>query len=222
MSHKPQSTRSPRSSLHAFFAPKPMQSGKSADDAVDLTDSPPRKRTRASSPSSAPSEAPPAKRASKPSTSSSYFKKPTRPPSTAAPASFEQYRLSRTGEGAEPTPRSEEAQARHEAFVRVVSGVGFKRRGSLLLDEAAAAEARGAAGEDSGPSADATPEVDEAAASLRAKYAAPAKRGRKKKEEEVGPSGMTYTPLEKQFMEIKAKWPDVLLMTEGELADLGA
>lgn len=176
-----------------------------------MTDSPPRKRARASSPSNPPSHAEP----SKPK-SSSYFKRPARPPSTQ-PASFEQYRLPPTGNGAERAPRSEEAQARHDAFVRVVAGAGFKRRRSLLLDEAAAAETPPPAGEDSDPSADATPEVEDGAAALRAKYTAPSKRGRKKKEEEVGPSGMTYTPLEKQFMEIKAKWPDVLLMTEGEL-----
>lgn len=39
----------------------------------------------------------------------------------------------------------------------------------------------------------------------------------KKKQEEVGPSGLVYTPLEKQFMEIKSKNEDVLLLTEGEL-----
>ncbi|KLT38917.1 hypothetical protein CC85DRAFT_289044 [Cutaneotrichosporon oleaginosum] len=203
-----------QSSLHAFFAPKSTQSGRNAADAVDLTNSPPRKRARALSPS-APRSAPPHKRAATAnlSTSSGYFKKPARAPS-GPPASFEHYRLSRLGERVERQPRSAEAEARHEAFLRVVEGSGFQRRRSLALDEAAAAEARRAAGEDSDPSADATPEVDEAAATLRAKYAAPAKRGRKKKEEEIGPSGMTYTPLEKQFMEIKAKWPDVLLMTE--------
>lgn len=62
-------------------------------------------------------------------------------------------------------------------------------------------------------------EDNDIASSLRSKYAAkeaPAKRGRKKKVEEVGPSGMTYTPLEKQYMEIKEQWPDVLLLMEGE------
>ncbi|BEJ16126.1 hypothetical protein CspHIS471_0507310 [Cutaneotrichosporon sp. HIS471] len=209
-----------QSSLHAFFAPKPTQSGRTANDAVDLTGSPPRKRARPSSPSS--TGTPPAKRAESSKKSSSYFKPPARPRPKAQPASFEDYRLPRTREGwesgsARPSrePRSEEAQARHEAFLRVVEGPGFKRRRSLLLDEAMAAEARRAAGGDcEEPSADATPEVEEAVSALRTKYAAPAKRGRKKKEEERGPSGMTYTPLEKQFMEIKAKWPDVLLMME--------
>lgn len=105
------------------------------------------------------------------------------------------------------------------------------RRRSLALDEAAAAEMRRAAGIDTpeegegGREDEADKEVEEASAvatGLRSKYAAKetstAKKGRKKKEEEVGPSGMTYTPLEKQFMEIKAKWPDVLLMMEGALA----
>lgn len=160
-------------------------------------------------------------------------------------ASFEQYRLPRTvpapeqssgtafnayslpaSQGSPPRPqrtqRTAEQQARHEAFQRIVDGPGLKRRRSLVLDEAAAAEARRAAGEESGEEGADTPDIEENAvgANLRSKYAAPekpAKRGRKKKEEELGPSGMTYTPLEKQFMEIKAKWPDVLLMTEGEL-----
>jgi DNA mismatch repair protein MSH3 len=97
------------------------------------------------------------------------------------------------------------------------------RRRSLALDEAAAADARRAAGIDPAEEdGDAEEGVDgsttEAAAKLRSKYtatAAPVKKGRKKKEEELGPSGMTYTPLEKQYMEIKAKWPDVLLFMEG-------
>jgi len=40
------------------------------------------------------------------------------------------------------------------------------------------------------------------------------KKGRGKKQEELGPSGLPYTPLEKQFMEIKDANPDVLLLTE--------
>lgn len=149
-------------------------------------------------------------------------------------ASFEQYRLARTvpvaeGEAASSTPppptqRTAEQQARHEAFQRIVEGPGLHRRRSLVLDEAAAAEARRAAGDDSLSAAEDesggadTPDAESSVtAALRSKYAAtePKKRGRKKKEEEIGPSGMTYTPLEKQFMEIKAKWPDVLLMMEG-------
>jgi DNA mismatch repair protein MSH3 len=54
---------------------------------------------------------------------------------------------------------------------------------------------------------------------LKAKYAAKGSelakgKGKGKKKEEIGPSGMTYTPLEKQFMEIKMENPDVLLMME--------
>ena len=52
---------------------------------------------------------------------------------------------------------------------------------------------------------------------LAAKFTAkgaPAKGRKKKEPEPVGPSGQTYTPLEKQFMEIKAKHSDVLLMME--------
>lgn len=140
----------------------------------------------------------------------------------ASGTAFGSYSLTQAGSSPERPTRTAEQQARHEAFQRIVDGPGLGRRRSLVLDEAAAAEARGAAGEDSEEGGGDTPDVEESAvgASLRSKYAAPekAKRGRKKKEEEIGPSGMTYTPLEKQFMEIKAKWPDVLLMTEGELS----
>lgn len=92
------------------------------------------------------------------------------------------------------------------------------RRRSLALDEAAAAEARKAAGEDDSGNGEPGKDEDEVVSQLRSKYVAkePPKRGRKKKEEEIGPSGMIYTPLEKQYMEIKEKWPDVLLMMEGK------
>lgn len=127
---------------------------------------------------------------------------------------------------APPSQRTAEQERRHEAWQRLV----MPRRRSLALDEAAAAEARRAAGidtleegeageeendEDSTPSAVAT--------SLRSKYVAKeaaGKRGRKKKEEEVGPSGMTYTPLEKQYMALRAQWPGVMLMMEGEINDV--
>lgn len=38
----------------------------------------------------------------------------------------------------------------------------------------------------------------------------------KRKEEAIGPSGLSYTPLEKQYIEIKQAHPDVLLLMEGE------
>lgn len=104
----------------------------------------------------------------------------------------------------------------------------FPRRRSLALDDAAAAEARKAAGiEDD----DVTPEADMEMDSedersrkkaegvgnkLAAKFTAKGTTRKGKKTEEVGPSGQTYTPLEKQFMEIKGDNPDVLLLMEGE------
>jgi DNA mismatch repair protein MSH3 len=117
------------------------------------------------------------------------------------------------------------------------------RRRSLALDEAAALEARRQLGlEEGNEDGDDTPPVvvedrdesdeerqraaDKLGDSLAAKYAAKADakgkgKGkaaitRKKKVEEVGPSGQTYTPLEKQYLEHKAQNPDVLLMMEGE------
>jgi DNA mismatch repair protein MSH3 len=66
--------------------------------------------------------------------------------------------------------------------------------------------------------------ADKLGESLAAKYGAKEVKGkgkgrapaRKKKVEEVGPSGQTYTPLEKQYLEHKAQNPDVLLMMEGK------
>jgi DNA mismatch repair protein MSH3 len=128
-----------------------------------------------------------------------------------------------------PSQRTEEQERRHANWQRLAGNV-IPRRRSLALDEAAAAELRGASGIETPEEEEGDKEDDNesststTAAALRSKFsakepapAATAKRGRKKKEEEIGPSGQTYTPLEKQFMEIKAKWPDVLIMMEGGL-----
>lgn len=141
-------------------------------------------------------------------------------------------------------PRASQArtaaqQAKHEEWHRkVVGGTLIPRRRSLALDEAAALEARRQMGvEDEGEEI-VTPPVDEGGdseeerqktadklgESLAAKYGAKDVKdkgkgkatARKKKVEEVGPSGQTYTPLEKQYLEHKAQNPDVLLMMEGE------
>lgn len=135
------------------------------------------------------------------------------------------------------TAKRSAAQTRkHEEWQRRVNAPGgvVPRRRSLALDEAAAAEARKAvAGSDADGEEDATPIVEDAsddetkkvaegvASKLAAKYAAKgaetmgkAKGRAKKKEEEIGPSGQTYTPLEKQFMEIKKENQDVLLLME--------
>lgn len=138
--------------------------------------------------------------------------------------------------------RTAAQQEQHEKWHRkVVGGSLIPRRRSLALDEAAALEARRQLGLDEGRgSTDGTetPQIEDAEEGsdderqkaaekfgngLAAKYAAKTDvkgKGkavsRKKKEEEVGPSGQTYTPLEKQYMEIKASNPDVLLMMEGK------
>ena len=139
-------------------------------------------------------------------------------------------------------PRTAEQRKRHEEWQRRLEAPGglIRRRRSLALDEAAAAEIRRASGLDvdtPDPAIDAetrtveTPiEVDsdserhkksnDLAAKFASQFAAaePTKGGRKgkgKKKEEVGPSGQTYTPLEKQFLEIKGEHPDVLLLMEG-------
>lgn len=82
-----------------------------------------------------------------------------------------------------------------------------RRRRSLVLDEA-----------EQVPSDD-EPDDDEVKAigvgsKLAAKFAASTTKAKGKKKEEVGPSGQTYTPLEKQFKEIKLANPDVLLLME--------
>ena len=141
--------------------------------------------------------------------------------------------------------RTMEQEERHQEWQRRINAPGgiVPRRRSLALDEAATAEARRQAREDDAD-ADAeeieTAHIDDVARAeeeehqkiaervgnkLKEKYAAKgievangkARGQRKKKGEEVGPSGQTYTPLEKQFMEIKAENPDVLLMMEGLL-----
>jgi DNA mismatch repair protein MSH3 len=137
-----------------------------------------------------------------------------------------------------PRPSQERTpaqQAKHEAWHRkVVGGNLIPRRRSLALDDAAAAEARKQLGleEDDGAEVavvedgDNSEEERQKAAeklgdTLAAKYGAKTDAkgkgkavSRKKKVEEVGPSGQTYTPLEKQYMEHKARNPDVLLMME--------
>ncbi|WWC87833.1 uncharacterized protein L201_002726 [Kwoniella dendrophila CBS 6074] len=143
--------------------------------------------------------------------------------------------------------RSEDQRRKHEAWQkRILSNGGIiRRRRSLALDEAAAAELRGEAGVD-------TPDIESAlntpaaevenplpmeidsedenrkklaqgvGSKLAAKYASKVNndtttktgRDKGKKKEEIGPSGQTYTPLEKQFMEVKEKNQDVLLLME--------
>lgn len=139
-----------------------------------------------------------------------------------------------------PRPSQERTpaqQAKHEAWHRkVVGGTLVPRRRSLALDEAAVTEGRKLLGIEDEEEADATiiqdgensederqRAAEKVGNTLAAKYGAKADAkgkgkavSRKKKVEEVGPSGQTYTPLEKQYMEHKAKNPDVLLMMEGE------
>lgn len=110
------------------------------------------------------------------------------------------------------------------------SGGIIRRRRSLALDEAEAAAARGEAGVDDDNEDNGVIEFDSdeerskkkaegVGSRLAAKFSAKADKGTKakgKKKEEVGPSGLTYTPLEKQYMEIKRDNPDALLLMEGE------
>jgi DNA mismatch repair protein MSH3 len=137
--------------------------------------------------------------------------------------------------------RTPAQQTQHEKWHRkVVGGNLIPRRRSLALDDAAAAEARrqingvdheDAEGLETPPVEEVQDSDDErqkqaeqVGSGLAAKYGAKvdvkgkgkATTTRKKRDEEVGPSGQTYTPLERQYMEIHAKYPDVLLLMEGE------
>lgn len=165
-------------------------------------------------------------------------------------SAFDSYAISRAGPSTESLVassqgRTEEQERRHQEWQRRLLAPGgiIPRRRSLALDEAAAAEARRHAGEDGEGDdleipvmdADAEDEVEGkkdaegVGSKLKEKYAAKgtdATKGKvigksKKIAEEVGPSGQTYTPLEKQFMEIKAENPDVLLMMEGWCLSVG-
>lgn len=113
---------------------------------------------------------------------------------------------------------NESRRRRHAAWQKRLQGPSglVPRRRSLNLDEAEAREARAALaearGEESQPEDENATPVDEkddpaeieliseAVKGSRAKKAGAAKavKGRGKKKEEVGPSGLSYTPLEKQ------------------------
>jgi DNA mismatch repair protein MSH3 len=223
------------------------------DEPIDVTGSPPVKKSKTSSYFGAAKAGP-----------STEKGEPKIEPSIA-PAHLQAYRLprsnpvlrsqtgsafdaftyaSQTQPGASQ-PRTPAQQAKHEEWHRrVVGGTLIPRRRSLALDEAAALEARRQLGlgdddddndkedilqtpaEDGGESdQERQKAAEKLGETLAAKYGAKADAkgkgkakatSRKKKVEEVGPSGQTYTPLEKQYLEHKAQNPDVLLMMEGE------
>ncbi|TYJ59150.1 hypothetical protein B9479_000139 [Cryptococcus floricola] len=130
--------------------------------------------------------------------------------------------------------RTEEQERRREMWQTRIASMGgaLRRRRSLALDEAAAAEARKAGMDMPGSDDEGTPiEVQDdmypeeedktkkanarlSRYSAKEPVAAKGKGKGKGKAAAVGPSGQTYTPLEKQYMEIKEKYPDVLLMME--------
>lgn len=133
----------------------------------------------------------------------------------------------------EMVERTQDQERRHREWQRRVAAPEglVPRRRSLALDDAEAEGAVSAGDGELGPedAADGAEDRDVHEESsighvLRAKYAAPNKstaskataKGKSKKQEETGPSGLVYTPLEKQYMEIKAANPDVLLLMEGE------
>nr|XP_019050346.1 DNA mismatch repair protein MSH3 [Kwoniella bestiolae CBS 10118]OCF29276.1 DNA mismatch repair protein MSH3 [Kwoniella bestiolae CBS 10118] len=236
------------------------------DPIIDLTGSPPSKKPKTlPSPRQPPTKSsltqPTSSYFNKPARKSSASSTPQPiTTSTSTSATLESYRLPKTGipslsqsgrafdvysvtTGAGPSTitRSAEQQRRHELWEERLSSNGgiIRRRRSLALDEAAAAELRRGMGietpnVDSGTNTPTMEEPDEVdledesrrraaegvGSKLAAKYAskvpdgAKSARGKGKKKEEVGPSGQTYTPLEKQFMEVKERNRDVLLLME--------
>jgi DNA mismatch repair protein MSH3 len=161
--------------------------------------------------------------------------------SSQAGSAFGSFKYATSSQPRANQPRTAAQQAKHEEWHRkVVGGTLIRRRRSLALDEAAALDARRQLGlnedeeeeivtppVDDGPDSEEERQktADKLGESLAAKYGAKDVKGkgkgkanvRKKKVEDVGPSGQTYTPLEKQYLEHKAQNPDVLLMMEGKL-----
>lgn len=235
------------------------------DEPIDVTASPPIKKTKTSSYFGNAKAGPSTEKVKVESQVGSYRKASTSRDPSAAPTHLQTYRLprpdpasrSQTGSAfdtftyaSQTQARASQArtpaqQAKHEEWHRkVVGGTLIPRRRSLALDEAAALEARRQLGlveddvdydkdeiiqtpADDGGESDQERQkaADKLGESLAAKYGAKADTkgkgkgkaaSRRKKVEEVGPSGQTYTPLEKQYLEHKAQNPDVLLMMEGE------
>ncbi|WWC68667.1 uncharacterized protein I206_102599 [Kwoniella pini CBS 10737] len=245
----------------------PTKQADHQDPVIDLTGSPPLKKSKIlTSPKSIPSNgslgpssssyfskparttssnttpAPPSTNASTSATLETYRLPKTRiQPSSQSGSAFDVYSVSsEAGPSTSSQTRTEEQQRKHEAWQnRLMNGGLIRRRRSLRLDEAAAAELRRQNGIETpeNESGMDTPTIEEpegidsddedrrkaaegVGSRLAAKYASKVTDGSKttkgkgKKKEEVGPSGQTYTPLEKQFMEVKAKNQDVLLLME--------
>lgn len=150
-------------------------------------------------------------------------------------AAFDSYAAQLRTPVAPRKEQTEEQKRRQEAWTqRMNSGGIIRRRRSLALDEAEAAEARQEAGIEDDEDDTGVIDVDSdeerskkkaegVGSKLAAKFASKDDKGTKgkgKKKEDVGPSGLTYTPLEKQYMEIKRDNPDALLLMEGELNEV--
>ncbi|KAL7413339.1 muts domain V-domain-containing protein [Mrakia frigida] len=129
----------------------------------------------------------------------------------------------------QPTPPQTIARSqRHEAFKAKLLGRNFGRRKSLDLDMADELGLGGEDGQDEGGNHDDNEDEDKDESgsrqkmkNLKEKLTAKEKgkgkevgKGGKKKLEAVGPSGMTWTPMEKQVLEAKAAHPGMLLIFE--------
>jgi hypothetical protein len=125
-------------------------------------------------------------------------------------------------------PPSPASIKRHQAFRSRLLGRSFGRRKSLTLDEAEAAEpTKGRDGnDDEEEHEEQEKEIEEAGSSNKMKgvkekltrgggsKGKALAKGKGKEKESVGPSGQTWTPLEKQVLQLKEENPGVLLIFE--------
>lgn len=109
------------------------------------------------------------------------------------------------------------ASQRHEEWERRLNDPRglIPRRRSFNLDEAAAKSVRAQEDGRGTPDPEADDDDDEIEEVIKVKPK-PGKSNAKSKKskEDVGPSGLTYTPLEKQYTAIKEANPDVLILME--------
>ncbi|KII88995.1 hypothetical protein PLICRDRAFT_160002 [Plicaturopsis crispa FD-325 SS-3] len=204
--------------ISAFFSPPKPKGKRRAGDVVDLTldddDKPPTKRAR--------------------STAEQWRFVPSEPgPSNAGDGDGTRTKDDGTHvEDAEPTKDDKAKAKRHEAFKKKLLGDNnpFLRR--TASEDARAKEADAHAKEsdenvgDSDASDDGFKDIMQsfslkgkgtrkAGTSTQGKTSTSAKgKGKARADDEVGPSGQTYTPLEQQVRALKTAHPDALLMIE--------
>ena len=111
---------------------------------------------------------------------------------------------------ASQTPRTAEQEARHVAFKAKLLGTIEKQK--KREEEKRKSEMEVESNDEEGQEGEeeAEPEKD----SVLAEFAAPKQKGRPRATKETSDNGIKYTPLEKQFLELRKAHPDVLLCVE--------